>query len=28
MAIYIYKRVNMIAGLFFAFKKFSRPAAG
>jgi O-antigen/teichoic acid export membrane protein len=28
MAIYIYKRVNMIAGLFFAFKKFRRPAAG
>jgi O-antigen/teichoic acid export membrane protein len=28
MAIYIYKRVNMIAGLFFAFREFRRPAVG
>ncbi|MDB5618248.1 polysaccharide biosynthesis C-terminal domain-containing protein [Tardiphaga sp.] len=27
MAIYIYKRINMIAGLFFAIVEFRRPAA-
>jgi hypothetical protein len=27
MAIYIYKRVNMTAGLLFAFVEFRRPAA-